>query len=350
MGGGPKNRRVQRTYASKDEIYADLAIRQGLFSKSVTRKVRVRADLASPRAGCDDLPMSSCRHRPMPPVRRSIGAFLALFGALLTGSAPSSGAGPHVPTWKVYAVRYATITGFPVHELVAGADTTRKLDLAMMFWLIEGSDRRRVLLDAGFYRQKFLDAWKPADYRRPSDALQRFGLPADSVTDVIISHVHWDHLDGADLFPNARLWIQREEFTHYVGDDGAPLEAAIDTVDAAMLASLHRAGRVQLVDGDGKEIMPGVTAYTGGKHTFASQYVGVHTAKGTVVLASDNCYLYENLELHRPIAQTLDAASNLAAQDRMKRIASALRWIVPGHDPAVFTRFRSVGAGVVAIQ
>jgi glyoxylase-like metal-dependent hydrolase (beta-lactamase superfamily II) len=107
---------------------------------------------------------------------------------------------------------------------------------------------------------------------------------------------------------------------------------------------------VELVNGDAQEILPGITAYTGGKHTFASQYVGVHTAKGTVVVASDNCYLYENLEKHRPIAQTLDAKSNLAAQDRMKKIASAQRWIVPGHDPGVFKRFPSVGVGVVAIR
>ncbi len=283
------------------------------------------------------------------PATASISALLALACVLLAASSSAPGAEARTPNWKVYAVRYATISKFPVHELVAGADTTRTLDIAMMFWLLEGPDRRCVLVDAGFYRQKFLDDWKPADYRRPPDALQQFGVAADSVTDVIVSHIHWDHLDGADLFPNARIWIQREEYTHYVGDGGVPLAAAIDTVDAAMLSELQRAGRVQLVNGDGQEIMPGVIAYTGGKHTFASQYVGVHTAKGTVVVASDNCYLYENLERHRPIAQTLDAASNLAAQDRMKRIASKSRWIVPGHDPAVFQRFRSVGVGVVAI-
>lgn len=286
----------------------------------------------------------------MPRVRRTIPALVALACAFLAGTNAPSVAEARAPTWKVYAVRYATIPGFPVHELVAGADTTRTTDIAMMFWLLEGPERRRVIVDAGFYRQKFLDEWKPADYRRPSDALQQFDVQADSVTDIIISHIHWDHLDGADLFPNARIWIQREEYTHYVGDQGAPLDAAIDTVDAAMLAELHRAGRVQLVDGDGKEIIPGIIAYTGGKHTFASQYVGVHTATGTVVVASDNCYLYENLEKHRPIAQTLDAASNLAAQDRMKRIATKPQWIVPGHDPAVFKRFRVVGKGVVAIQ
>ena len=83
--------------------------------------------------------------------------------------------------------------------------------------------------------------------------------------------------------------------------------------------------------------------YTGGRHTYASQYV----TAGDVVLASDNVYLYENLTKHVPIAQTLDAKSNLAAQDRMKTLGSV---IVPGHDPAVMTRFSKVAEGVVRVR
>ena len=104
--------------------------------------------------------------------------------------------------------------------------------------------------------------------------------------------------------------------------------------------------------GDAREILPGVTVYTGGKHTFASQYAGVRTAKGVVVLASDNLYLYENLDRHAAIAQTVDARSNLAAQERMKKLAASRRLIVPGHDPQVFARFPRAGdgKGVVRIE
>jgi glyoxylase-like metal-dependent hydrolase (beta-lactamase superfamily II) len=267
--------------------------------------------------------------------------------ALVAREAPAA---PRAPVWEVYAIRYATVKAFPVRYLVTGADTTRTTDIAMMFWLMKGPRGRRVLFDAGFYRQKFLDDWKPAEFLKPSDAVQHAGLAADSITDVIISHSHWDHLDGADLFPNARVWIQHEEYTYYVGADGMPLHSAIDSVDAQMLKSLNDGGRVQFVEGDGREILPGITAYTGGKHTYASQYLTVNTAKGMVVLASDNMYLYENLEKHAPIAQTLDAKSNLAAQDRMKKLAADPRLIVPGHDPAVFQRFHGAGAGVVKIE
>ncbi|MBI1797080.1 MAG: N-acyl homoserine lactonase family protein [Candidatus Eisenbacteria bacterium] len=286
-------------------------------------------------------------------MRRAPVLLLATLCASFVPGAPSAAT---APAWQVHAIRYATVKAFPVRALVTGADSTRTLDIAMMFWLMQGPGEpggprvRRILLDAGFYRPKFLDTWKPAEFVPPSEALQRFGIAPDSITDIIISHVHWDHLDGADLFPNARIWIQREEYGYYVRDDGTPTHGAIDSLDAAMLAQMMKAGRVKLVDGDAQEIVPGITAYTGGKHTFASEYLTVRLAKGTAVLASDNCYLYENLERHAPIAQTLDSTSNLAAQDRMKRLASSPRLIVPGHDPAVFERFHLVRPGVARIE
>ena len=154
------------------------------------------------------------------------------------------------------------------------------------------------------------------------------GVKPEEITDVIISHVHWDHLDGIDLFPKARVWIQREEFDYYLDSAGAVKKPAIDPGDAKVLAQIAREGRVMLVDGDAKEIIPGITVYTGGKHTFASQFAAVRTASSTVVLASDNMYLYENLARHVPIAQTLDSASNLRAQARMVTLASDPRLIV----------------------
>ena len=280
---------------------------------------------------------------------RAAALLAAALVLLVAAAAPKRPTATRAP-WRIEAIRYATVRDFPVAALVTGADTSRRSDIAMMFWHLQGPPGRHVLVDAGFYRRKFLDDWKPAYFVRPSDALAAAGTPADSVTDLVISHVHWDHLDGADLFPHARVWIQKAEYEYYVGPNGKPLHAAIDTVDAEMLARLKRAGRVRLVPGDEIEILPGIRVYTGGKHTFASQYAGVRTAQGTVVLASDNLYLFENLERHRPIAQTLDSTSNLAAQERMKKIASDVRLIVPGHDPAVFARFPKPGNGVAHIE
>src|SRR2546421_1109933 len=252
---------------------------------------------------------------------------------------------------EVFAIRYATIPDFAVAGLVQGAESGRKIDIAMMVWLIRGGGHN-VVVDSGFYRPQFFKSWKVKDFVRPDEAVARAGVKAADVTDVILTHAHWDHADGADLFPNAQIWIQKDEYSYYTGAAWQPggKSGGIEPDDVLTLVKLNTAHKVNLVDGDDREIIDGIKVYTGGRHTFASQYVSVRTASGTVVIASDNMYLYENLEKHAPIAQTFDAESNLKAQDRMKQIAMRPDLIVPGHDPAVFVKFPKPGNGVARIQ
>ena len=255
------------------------------------------------------------------------------------------------PAYEVYAVRYAVIQDFPVAGLVKDADPARKLDIAMMVWLVKGNGRN-IVVDSGFYHERLFKGWKIKDFVRPSEALLQAGVKPVDVTDVIITHMHWDHADGMDLFPKARIWIQKDEYTYYTGEawQQSRTHGGIDPDDVLTLVKLNTEGRVSLVNGDDQEIIPGVTCYTGGKHTFQSQYVGVNAKAGKVMLASDNMYLYENLEKHVPIVATLDAGSNLRAQDRMKQMAANPRLVVPGHDPAVFEKFPKVAERVVRIE
>ena len=253
--------------------------------------------------------------------------------------------------YEIYAINYATLKSFPLGGLVEGEDRNHRIDIGMYVFLIKGGGHN-ILFDCGFYRPQFMRQWKPANYEIPSSAIERAGVKADDISDVIISHIHWDHADGFDLFPNARIWIQKEELEYYAGEawSGGKKRTAADPDDIVGLVKMNTEGRLTLVSGDAQQILPGITAYIGGKHTYQSQFIGVTTAAGTVVLASDNVYMYLNLEKHRPIAQSLDKESNLRAQDRMRSIASNVNLIIPGHDLAVMNRFPEVAPGVVRIE
>ncbi len=278
----------------------------------------------------------------MPSMRRIL---LIAFIAFSTSIAAAQ-----TPQYDVYAIRYATIPGFPVSSLIKGADESRKIDIAMMVWLVRGGGRN-VVVDTGFYRPQFFKSFKVTDFIRPDEAVARAGVKPEEVTDVILTHAHWDHADGADLFPKAQIWIQKEEYRYYTGEAWQPdgKHGGIELEDMAFLLRANTEGRLHLIDGD-REILPGIRVYTGGRHTWESQYVAVTGKPGPIVLASDNMYLYENLDKHVPIAQTFDAASNLAAQDRMKTLVKDPRFIIPGHDPAVLTRFPKVADAVVRIE
>jgi glyoxylase-like metal-dependent hydrolase (beta-lactamase superfamily II) len=266
-------------------------------------------------------------------------------------SAVGGGQSEKKPEYEVYAIRYATIPDFPVAGLVKGADPARKLDIAMIVWLIRGNGRN-ILVDSGFYREQFFKQWTVKDFVRPSEALGDLGVKPEEITDVVITHMHWDHADGMDLFPKARIWLQKDEYAYYTGEawQQKGTHGGIDKDDVVSLVKLNMEGRVGLVKGDAQEILPGITCYTGGKHTYQSQYVGVNGKSGTVILASDNMYLYENLDKHVPIAQSLDFDSNLRAQDRMKQLAGNPKLIIPGHDPAEFERFPRISGRVVRIE
>jgi glyoxylase-like metal-dependent hydrolase (beta-lactamase superfamily II) len=281
--------------------------------------------------------------------RTTIRSLLA--AAFILSVSLASPAQAAAPIYTVEAIRYGTIPDFPVAGLVAGAGKSRHMDIAMVFWLVRGGGRN-ILVDSGFYRPQFFRDWKVSDFQKASDALRNAGLQPDDITDIVISHMHWDHVDGFDLFPKAHIWIQRDEYTYYTGEawHHPRTHGGIDPDDVEALVKANIAGNVSFVEGDDQQILPGITCYIGGKHTWQSQYVTVHAKDGMVVLASDNVYLYENLDKHVPIAATLDSKSNLAAQDRMRTLASKPEFIIPGHDPAIFSRFPAVAPGVVKID
>lgn len=276
--------------------------------------------------------------------RRSLLPALVL--ALLV---PAGARAQRLRPYELYAIEYGVLPGFPLRGLVEGADSGKRIDISMMVWLLKGPLGRNVLVDAGFYRDSLLQASHPRQYVRTDSALIKAGVRPEQVSDLVLTHMHWDHADGVDLFPKARVWVQKAEYEHFTEPGRAAQEGAT-AQDVAVLERLKAEGRLTLIDGDAQEILPGITVYTGGKHTWASQYLAVRVAHGTAVVASDNVYLYLNLERHAPIAQTLDRASNLEAQDRMLKLATSPDLVVPGHDPEVFVRFPKPGNGVARIR
>jgi glyoxylase-like metal-dependent hydrolase (beta-lactamase superfamily II) len=254
--------------------------------------------------------------------------------------------------YEVYAVRFATIASFPVSSLVAGADRARRLDIAMMIWVLKGADGRIAIVDSGFHREQYFRQFAVKDYVSPSEALAPLGIKADQVTDILLTHMHWDHAGGLDLFPAARVWVQKDEYDYYTSDawQSRSTHGGIDADDVLELVKRNITGNVSFVRGDDDTTLSGILFGIGGKHTWQSQFVAAQTREHTVVLASDNMYLYENMETHTPVAQTLDAASNLRTQDRMRSLASTPAFVIPGHDPAVFDRFPRVSERIVRIE
>jgi glyoxylase-like metal-dependent hydrolase (beta-lactamase superfamily II) len=266
---------------------------------------------------------------------------LMIVVALLLGA----GARAQTPEYSIEAIRYATSPDVRVAELVVNGPKDQKVDIAMVVWLIRGGGHT-ILFDSGFHRDTFTKDFPMKDYLRPDEAVKTAGVNPEDVTDIVISHAHWDHMGGIDLFPQATIWIQRDEYRYYTGDawQKGGNHGGIDPDDVQALVKLNTEHRVRLVDGDDVELFPGIRAFTGSRHTYASQYLRV-AGKPTYVLASDNVYLYLNLSAHLASATFSDAdhAANIAQQKRMIELAGSPDRIVPGHDILQFQKFTTQG-------
>ena len=249
------------------------------------------------------------------------------------------------PEYSIQAIRYADSPGDSVADLVMGAPKDEKIDTIFAVWLIRGGGHN-ILFDSGFHRERWFKAWPNKNYLRPDEAVKLAGVQPEEITDVVISHAHWDHMGGIDLFPKAVVWIQKEEFRYYTGEAWQPggKHGGIDREDAQELVRLNTEGRLRLVDGDDVEIFPGIRAYTGGRHTYAAQYLGI-AGNPAFVLASDNCYLYRNLEEHKASATFSDSDwdANIKNQERMIRLAGSADRVIPGHDALQFQKYPTQG-------
>jgi glyoxylase-like metal-dependent hydrolase (beta-lactamase superfamily II) len=267
-----------------------------------------------------------------------VACSLLLTAALFT---PASG-----PEYSIQAIRYADTPAEPVANLVMGTPKDEKVDIAMVVWLVRGGGHY-ILFDSGFHRETFLKYFPVANYIRPDEAVKLAGVKPEEITDLVISHAHWDHMGGIDLFPKATVWIQKEEFRYYTGEAWQPggHHGGIDPEDAKELVRLNTEGRLQLIDGDNVEIFPGIRAYTGARHTYASQYLRVD-GHPPFVLASDNCYLWRNLAEHKASATFTEAdhAANIKNQARMIELAGGSPdRVIPGHDALQFQRYPAEG-------
>jgi glyoxylase-like metal-dependent hydrolase (beta-lactamase superfamily II) len=252
--------------------------------------------------------------------------------------------------YEIYAVRFAGPASFPLSEAAVGGDPRQTVAVCHMVWLLKGSNGKNVLVDTGFIQPP---DGKDKTYLRPDEALARLHVSPGDIADVIITHPHYDHIGGIDLFPKATLWMQKDDYDYFVGaawQTGA-MSGGFRKEDVRKIVEANLSGRLRLVTGDSLEILPGIRVFTGSKHTWESQYLVVRSPTDAVLLASDAIWFYYNLDHLVAIpTYTFDAAMYVEAMKRMTTLVPNRDLIIPGHDAKVFERFPQVADGVVRIR
>jgi glyoxylase-like metal-dependent hydrolase (beta-lactamase superfamily II) len=256
------------------------------------------------------------------------------------------------PHYRVYALRYGSNHRRRRAENIIfrgpGDDHDVPMPMDFFVWAIVAPQDRgpngpgssaTVLVDTGS-GPGTMTARGHDHLRSPAAALATLGIDAGDVSDVITTHMHWDHAGNICNFPAARLHVQRAEMAHATGPSMCSrfLRRPYDAEQLAeWLAELYR-GRVTFHQGEA-EIAPGISVHHVGGHTPGMQVVRVSTARGQVVLASDAMHYYENLAAENPFPVLVNAIEYIEALRTVSRLADGPDHIIPGHDPRVLARF-----------
>lgn len=258
--------------------------------------------------------------------------------------------GPDAATrYAVYAVKYAERPGRRAEHFLGGdphADDAMPMDYFV--WAVVGPDRTWVV-DTGFGADDAIARGRTL-LRSAAEGLALVGIDAATATDVIVTHLHYDHVGGFDQFPAARFHVQDREVAYATGrhmTHRALNHAFTPSHIADFVLAVH-AGRVVFHDGDA-ELAPGLSLHHIGGHTDGLQVVRVQTASGALVLASDASHYYENMADVRPFPIVFHVGDMIQGYRRLRELADRDDLIVPGHDPAVLQRFPTVSDDLAGI-
>lgn len=182
-------------------------------------------------------------------------------------------------------------------------------------WLLRGANRV-TLVETG----------PPSYIPLLTARLTEHDLSPSDVTDLLITHAHWDHLSNIEMFPQARVWLGSEELAWAEGlPSNAPFVSPLHVRELA-----RRQNRIGLLS-DGDVVFPDVRAIATAGHT-PGHLAYVVDAERPIVFAGDAVKnLYELATAD--VDSTMDAGASIASVQRLRTwMEETGGLLVPGHD------------------
>jgi glyoxylase-like metal-dependent hydrolase (beta-lactamase superfamily II) len=248
-------------------------------------------------------------------------------------------------TYEVFAVRYATrrtskrecFLNFHIYN-----EPDADLVMDYFVWVVR-NDERTVVVDTGFSPEIGARRLRTV-LQDPVIGLRSVGVDAATVSQIVLTHAHYDHAGNLRQFASSEVIMATREFEFWTGPFGTRTQFVHHTeaADIDHLEALRHDSRLCLVAGI-HALAPGIDTIEVGGHTPGQLVIRVASATGPVVLASDAMHYYEEIERDRPFAIVTDLEAMYRSFDLLREMESEPGCLlVAGHDPAVMTRFPAV--------
>jgi glyoxylase-like metal-dependent hydrolase (beta-lactamase superfamily II) len=270
----------------------------------------------------------------------------------LTKGSLAEAAGP-APEYEIYALKYAGPFSSSVAMVFFNQEWDKTIERNYYLWAIKGNDGVTVV-DAGTSLSE-QSKRKLKGYVNPVEALARIGVNGSNVKRVIITHIHFDHVGGMEMFPQAfpqaKFYVQKKEFDFWIKSPlvkKMPFVGITDTLANKIVADMEGTDRLQLICGD-QIILPGIELLLTPGHTLGLQSVAVNTAKGKAIVASDCAHIARSFKEDNPSCLIMDMVGWLGSYEKLKAKASSIDLIFPGHDVKMLNDFPKVAEDVTRL-
>ena len=162
--------------------------------------------------------------------------------------------------------------------------------------LVAEHDGRLVLIDNGIGEKQdetFFSRFPRCGEHTLERSLQRHGFSPDDITDVVITHLHFDHCGGSvrwnrdrtayePAFKNARYWVSRKQWEWAIRPHAREKASFL----SENIMPIQQSGLLRLVEKEG-ELFPGIRVKFTYGHTEAQMIPHISCCGTTVVFAAD---------------------------------------------------------------
>ncbi len=228
----------------------------------------------------------------------------------------------------------------PLWEVQAAPDAQNRIAMACNCLLIR-KQGELTLIDTGIgdrftARERELFAIDPDIHVLSS--LQMEGIRPEQITQVVITHLHFDHVGGAlsrtdqglkATFPQAIHIIQQGEWEDAL-QGRSIMRSSYRPED---LQALETSGRIRFVGGD-TDLGSGISTFVTGGHTENHQGITIRTESQTIAYPADLLPTRNHLRPYWNMAYDMFPYQTLRRKQEFLQQACEQEWIIAwNHDP-----------------